>query len=196
MPASCRVAAILLSATVSLSCQTSKVTSNNKGSGDVLAVPSLGITYTPPAGMHDKTTAENRKLRDRAVEYATKLAVPILDLSSADSDDSAEWHQVWITLFPRAQLAGAGDAVAETKINTALAGPHATPLGESKHVIIGGQNFLVSKFTREEPPLLKHAKIYTTIRKTQLVSFVLVSNSAIQVKGMEESLKSLAFFNP
>ncbi len=193
MPTFSRIAAFLLSTTLCLSCQTSSVT---KTGVEALLVPSLGIRYTPPSGMLDKTSTESRKLRDRAAEYANKAAVPILDLSSADADNSPAWHQVWITLFPRAQMAGIADGDVKAKLSTALAGPRAKPVGDSQHITIGEQDFLVSEFVQEEPPLVKHAKIYTTVRKTQIVSFVFVSNSPIHVKAMEESLKSLEFLNP
>jgi hypothetical protein len=85
------------------------------------------------------------------------------------------------------------DAVAEEKFNVALAGPHSKPAGASESTTIAGRSFMVSEFTQGEPPLLEHAKIYTTICKTQLVSFIFVSNSAGQLKAMEESLKSLDF---
>ncbi len=193
-PSFLRIIAAILGASVSLSCQT---TTNgrapNEAGGKVISVPDLGFRYTPPADLLDNTTPNGRQLRDHAVSYSTKLVLPILDMSSDDSDTSPEWHQTWIALFPRAALPNLTDAIAERKVSAALAGPYSKPAGEPQNTTIAGRTFLVSEFAQEEPPLLKHAKIYTTICKTQLVSFIFVSNSAAHVKAMEESLKSLDF---
>jgi hypothetical protein len=177
---------------VFLSCQSS-APAGSKASPSPISIPDLGLKYTPVAGMQDETSASNRQLRENAAAYATKAAQPILELSSDDADTKAEWHRLLIFIFPRAQLSALNDAAAEGKINTALAGPRAVAAGQPHNTNLGGRNFLVSEFEQSEPPLLKHAKVYTTICKTELVSFVLVSNSAEPMKGMEESLKSLSF---
>ena len=143
--------------------------------------------------MQDTTSAPNRQLREHAATYSTKAAQPILELASDDADTAAGWHRLLIFIFPRAQLSNLNDAAAEAKVNIALSGPRATASAQPKNVSLGGRTFLVSEFEQSEPPLLKRAKVYTTICKTQLVSFVLVSNSAEPMKGMEESLKSLSF---
>ena len=177
-----------------LACQTAgngQVQTDAKGR--VVSVPDLGFHYTPPADLVDNTTPEGRRLRDHAASYSTKLVLPILDMSSSDSDASPGWRQTWIALFPRAALPNLTDALAEWKVSSALAGSHSKPAGEPQTTTVAGRSFLVSEFTQEEPPLLKHARIYTTISKTQLVSFIFVSNSAEQVKAMEESLKTLDF---
>jgi hypothetical protein len=96
-------------------------------------------------------------------------------------------------MLPRAQYSNLSDSAAEGKINTALAGPRASLVGQPQSAVLAGRNFLVSEFEQKEPPLIKHAKIFTTICKTQLVSFVLVSNSSQQVSAMEESVKTLNF---
>jgi hypothetical protein len=183
----------LLGISASLSCQTSNSAQQRASQNEVVSVSSLGFHYTPPAGLTDKTTPECKELRTRAISYATKAAQLLLDMSSNDADTSPAWHQVWLFIFPRAALASLSDAVAERKINTALAGPHAGPIGEPRTITIGGHSFLLSEFEQKEPPLIKQAKIYTTICKTQLVSFVFVANSAEPMKSLEGSLKSLAF---
>jgi hypothetical protein len=195
LPPFLRIIVAVLGASVFLSCQTAtNGQAPNVTKEKVISVPDLGFRYTPPADLLDKTTPESRQLRDRAASYSTKLVLPILDMSSNDTDTSPEWRQVLIAIFPRAQMPNVTDAVAERKVSAALAGPHSNPVGESQSTTIAGRSFLVSEFTQDEPPLLKHAKIYTTICKTQLVSFIFVSNSAAHVKAMEESVKSLDFF--
>lgn len=172
-------------------CQVSAQSQESKA--EVFVVPALGLQYTPPAGMNDKTMPASKQLRERAASYTTKAAQLILDMSSVDPDSSPQWHQIWVFIFPRSQVANLSDATAEAKMNTALAGPRATATGDPKATTIGGHYFLLSAFEQKEPPLLKQAKIYTTICKTQLVSFVLVSNSAEPMKGLEDSLKSITF---
>jgi len=153
----------------------------------------LGIRYTPPAGMVDKSTPAAEQARERANSYNARAAELLLDLSSGATDDKPEWHQIWIFHFPRAQLSGMSDWMAEAKMNNSLAGPNATGIGQPRNATFDGHSFLVSEFEREESPLTKHAKIFTTVCKTQLVSFVFVSNSVEQISGMEDSLKSLSF---
>jgi hypothetical protein len=90
-------------------------------------------------------------------------------------------------------LSNLSDSAAEEKINTALAGPKATVVVQPMNTVLAGRCFLVSEFEQKETPLTKHAEIFTTICKGQLVSFTLVSNSGKQVSVMEETLKSLDF---
>jgi len=162
-------------------------------SENTVVLRDLGMRYSPPTGMVDKTSESALQARDRANSYTTKAAELLLDLSSDGADDSQEWHQIWMFHFPRAQLANLNEWMAEAKVNGALAGPKAQPAGQPTSSTFGGHNFLVSEFEQSEPPLTKHARIYTTICKTQLVSFVFVANSAEQVTAMEDSLKSLKF---
>jgi hypothetical protein len=159
----------------------------------VVILQDLGIRYTPPDRMTDNTTASARNARQHANEYRTKAAELLLDMSSGGSDQLPDWHQIWIFHLPRAQLQGLRDWMAEAKLNFALAGPGARPTDQQKGAVIDGHNFLVSEFDQKEPPITKHAKIYTTVCKTQLVSFVLVANSPEQMPTMEDSLKTLSF---
>ena len=183
--------AVLLICVICVSCQSG--TSAGELKSDAVSIPDLGFRYLPPTGLKDKTTPEARQLRDHASTYSAKAAEVILDLSSGADDSSPEWHQVWMFLFPRSLLPNLNDAAAEAKMNAAVAGPNSIPVGQPQPLTINGHGFLLSEFERKEPPLLKHARIYTTICKTQLVSFVFVSSSAEALKAMEESLKTLDF---
>ncbi len=182
-------ALLVLACVISVCCQTSKGTNRV----DVVSLPDLGLRYTPPAGLTDKTTPASKRFREHAASYTAKAAELILDMSSDDGDSSVEWHQVWMFVFPRAQLSNLDDAGAEAKMNAALAGPRSTSTGRPQAAVLAGRTFLVSEFEQKEPPLTKHAKIFTTICKTQLVSIAFVSNSEEQVKRMEGSLSSLDF---
>jgi len=184
------LALLLLACTVSVCCQTSR---SNARQAEVVSVPDLGFRYTPPAGMTDKTSSASKQFREHAASYSAKAAQLILDMSSDEADTAPEWHQVWIFIFPRAQLSAVDDAEAEAKMNKALAGPRSTSAGPAQNVVFAGRTFFASEFEQKEPPLTKHAKIFTTVCKTQLVSFVLVSNSAEQVKQMADGLSSLDF---
>lgn len=182
--------ALVLFIGICLACQS---TENGKAQASVVSVPDLGFRYTPPAGLTDKTSPSSREARNHAGSYTGKAAEVILDMSSDDADADQNWHQLWMFIFPRANLAGLDDAAAEAKMNAALASPRSIALGKPQTVARGGRNFLVSEFEQKEAPLVKHARIFTAVCKGQLVSFVLVSNSADQVSAMEQSLNSLNF---
>jgi len=184
------VAMLMLAAGIFLSCQTSGSSAPRQG---IVSVPDLGFSYTPPAGMIEKTSPANMQSRSHAASYSSRATQLLLDMSPGDMDTAPDWHHVWVFMLPRAQYSSLSDPAAEGKINTALAGPRASPVGQPQSAVLAGRSFLVSEFEQKEPPLIKHAKIFTTICKTQLVSFVLVSNSSQQVSAMEQSLKTLDF---
>ena len=181
---------LLLVAGAGLSCQTA---GNSAPKQITISVPDLGFSYVPPAGMYDKTSPASVQNRSHAASYAGKAAELLVDMSSGDSDLSPEWHQVWLFALPRSQLSNLTDSGAEAKLNIALAGPRASSVGQPRSVVLAGRSFLISEFEQKEPPLVKRAKIFTTVCKTQLLSFVLVSNSGQPVSAMEESLKTLNF---
>jgi hypothetical protein len=183
------LALVLLMAGTGLSCQAS----GSAPKQSIVSVPDLGFSYTPPAEMIDKTSPASVQSRSHAASYSGRATQLLLDMSSGENDTAPDWHHVWIFMIPRAQYSNLSDSAAEGKINTALAGPRASPVGQPQSAVLVGRSFLVSEFEQKEPPLVKHAKIFTTICKTQLVSFVLVSNSGQQVSAMEESLKTLDF---
>lgn len=190
MSAPLRVIIVPLLALICLSCQSA---GNSTPSESIFSVPDLGLRYTPPTGMRDKTSPTARESRTHAASYAGKAAKLLLDMSSDENDTAPDWHQLWVFIFPRALLSNLNDSAAEGKMNTALAGPKAAPVIQPKSILLAGRGFLVSEFEQKEPPLVKHAKIFTTICKGQLVSFALVSNSGAQVSAMEETLKTLDF---
>lgn len=185
-----KFAVCLLLAGTSLSCQSK---ANSTAEGNAFSVPSLGLRYKPPAAMVDHTSPAGKDARTHAAEHTSKTTDLILDMSSDEADTAPEWHQIWIFIYPRAQLSNLTDVAAEAKMNTSLAGPRSAPVGQPQSRVLSGLSFTLSEFEQKEPPLIKHAKIFTTICKSQLVSFALVSNSEAQIKILEESLKSLDF---
>ncbi|HZC22669.1 MAG TPA: hypothetical protein VE866_04965 [Candidatus Binatia bacterium] len=180
----------VLALSISLYPQTAKTSETSE---NAVTLADLGLRYTPPADMVDKTAPATLQAREHANSYSLKSAELLLDLSSDEADDSPSWHQIWMFHFPRAQLKGLSEWASEAKVNSALAGPRAQPVGQPASAVFDGHTFLVSEFEQIEPPLKKHAKVYTTVCRTQLVSFVFVANSADPIKGMENSLKSLSF---
>jgi hypothetical protein len=157
------------------------------------SVPDLGIRYSPPRGMQDRTPSASKEARSHAASYTGSALNLLLSMSSLERDNAPEWHQMMIFAYPRFHWSNLADAEAEKKLSTLLAGARSTPVSKPRNSIIAGQKFVISEFEQKEPPLLKHAKIFTTICKTQLVSFVLVSNSAAQLGVMEDSLKTVNF---
>jgi hypothetical protein len=184
---------VLAKAAISAICLGCSLLSYAQASPDrVVVLPDLSVRYTPPEGMTDKSSVTAQQARERANAYRAKAAELLLDMSS-ESDTAPEWHQIWLFHFPRAQMANVSDWLAEAKLNSALAGPRAQPVGQPKSAVLDGHSFLVSEFEQTEPPFTKHAKIYTTLCRSQLLSFVFVANSAEQIARMEDSLKSLNF---
>ena len=161
---------------------------------DVFSIPDLGLSDVPPTGVMDRTSASAREARKHAL--ANKKLNLILDMASNEVDTAPNWHQLWIFIRPRTQIANPTDAVAEAKMNTDLAGPRSSPVGSPQNAVVAGHNFVVSEFPQSEPPLLKHARIYSPSYKGQLLTLVFLSNSAAQVAVMEDSLKSLKFSSP
>jgi hypothetical protein len=185
-----KFAVCMLLAGTSLSCQSK---ANGPAEANVFSVPSLGLRYTPPAGMIDRTSPAGKDARTHAAEHTSKTTDLILDMSSDEADTAPAWHQIWIFIYPRTQLSGLTDAAAEAKMNVSLAGPRSIAVGQPQSTVLSGLGFTISQFEQKEPPLIKHAKIFTTICKSQLVSFALVSNSEEQLSALEESLKTLDF---
>jgi hypothetical protein len=174
-------------------CLVFQIAANSAPAGNTFSVPDLGIRYSPPMGMQDRTSSANKEARSHAAAYTGNALNLLLSMSSLEPDNAPEWHQMMIVTYPRAHWSNLADTEAEKKLSTLLAGGRATPASKPQSTTLAGHKFLVSDFEEKEPPLLKHAKIFTTICQTQLVSFVLVSNSAAQVGVMEESLKTLNF---
>ncbi len=172
-------------------CLVFQIAANSAPAENTFSVPDLGISYSPPSGMQDRTSAANKEARSHAASYKGGALNLLLSMSSLEPDNVPEWHQMMIVAYPRARWPNLADSEAEKKLSTLLAGGRATPASKPQSTILAGHEFVVSEFEQKEPPLLKHAKIFTTICKTQLVSFVFVSNSSAQVRAMQDSFKTL-----
>jgi len=191
-----KIALVLLAGATGLSCQTANNAQAKLATREVVSVPDLGFRYTPPPGLEEVTQPADREARNHAASHTGNTLDLLLDARSKKDDTAPDWHQVWVETYPRARWPKLTDFAAEEKMNVVAAGPRGSAVSKAQSVVVAGKTFVFSEFEDSEPPLLKHARIYTTICRTQLVSFIFVSNSADQVKAMEESLKTLEFSNP
>lgn len=129
---------LLLLSVTSLSCQN---TDKRPPQANVFSVPDLGLRYTPPAGMTDATSPAGKEARIHAAAHTSNTTELILDMTSDDADTAPDWHQVWIFTYPRVQLSNLTDSAAETKINTSLAGPRSTAVGQPRSDVLFGSRF-------------------------------------------------------
>jgi hypothetical protein len=51
----------------------------------------------------------------------------------------------------------------------------------------------MSRVEKSEPPLVRHAIVYTTVRKEQFVTFILADNRRDRVKKTAQSMNTLKF---
>jgi hypothetical protein len=56
-----------------------------------------------------------------------------------------------------------------------------------------GQVFVVTDFEQREPPLIKHAQVFTTVRANKFLIFAFTANSAGNVQPIADSMKTLEF---
>ncbi len=150
----------------------------------------LGYEFVPPAGMIDRTSAEKRLIEQRAAQLHTSKVLTLrLALRANVRDTDAEWHSVGIESYPREQFANSNDHDAILKMSRWVAGQGAQS-GEISDRGIGGFNFVVSTFELHEGPLIKRARVYTTILKGQLLSIAFSANSPKQLAEIEKSMNT------
>lgn len=157
----------------------------------------LSFRYTPPKGFIDETSDARESVRTRAAALHTHNTFNVLlSMTSGQDDTAPDWRLVSIETYLRSNFAGLNNAAAETKINLWAAGSHASAVGDPKLVAMAGASFMVSTFEQSEPPLKKHAHVYSTIRNGQLLVIALTANSEEGVKSLETSLRTLQFGGP
>jgi hypothetical protein len=150
--------------------------------------------YTPPKGFIDETSDARESVRTRAAAWHTNNTFNVLLSMTSGQDDAApDWRLVSIETYLRSKFAGWTNEAVETKINVWAAESHASAVGDPKLVAMGGASFMVSTFEQSEPPLKKHAHVYSTIRNGQLLVIALTANSEEGVKSLETSLQTLQF---
>jgi len=154
----------------------------------------LGFRYTTPKSLVDETSDARESVRTRAAALHTHNTFNVLLSMTSGPDDTAPgWRLVSIETYLRSNFGGLNNAAAETKINLWAAGSHASAVGDPKLVAIAGASFMVSNFEQSEPPLKKHAHVYSTIRNGQLLVIAFTANSEEGVKSLDATMQTLQF---
>lgn len=154
----------------------------------------LGFRYTPPKGLTDETSDARESVRSHAAALHTDNTFDVLQSLTSGPDDAApEWHSVHIQTYARARFAVLDDIAAEARINMWAAGARASEVGHPKTVSIGGLSFVVSNFEQSEPPLLRHARVYSTMRNGKLLVIAFSANSIDKIKPLADSMQTLEF---
>ena len=159
----------------------------------VLSDVPLGFRYTPPDKMFDETDSARESVRSRAAALHTTNVFDVLLSLGFGDDTGPEWFSVGVETFPRSKISITDASAAEARINVLAGGARATLVGSPRVMTVAGQAFSVSEFEQSEPPLLKHARVYTTIRGDRFVTFSFSANSAAKIEPIAESMRSLEF---
>lgn len=154
----------------------------------------LGFHYVPPATLALDQSAQARSdLQKLAAQTHRPVNTAILlRLLTGGADTSPDWVSLAVMTYSRASWADVDDFHAETRMNAAMA-RGASPAGENKPVTFGGVAFVASQFEMHEGAIAKHATVYSTVRRGQILSFAFSGNSAEAVSKDAESMKSLTF---
>ena len=162
--------------------------------GGVFSDSKLDLRYTPPAGLIDETSEARDFVREKAASLHTSNTMDVLLRMTSERDDTAPgWQSVGIETYSRSNFASLDDAAAEAKLNVWVAGAGVKAVGGQERLSIAGHAFVASNFERSEPPLLKHARVYTTIHNGKLIAFAFSANSADKVALIADSLRTLVF---
>lgn len=160
----------------------------------VFSSKDLKFRFTPPKGLTDETADARNAVREKAAAlHSTNTLDVLLSMTSGPDDTAPDWHSLGIETYPRSRFASLNDDAALTKINVWVAGAGVKTAGDPEPVSISGHHFVVSAFERSEPPLLKHARVYSIIRDGKLISFAFAANSADKLAPLAESLRTLQF---
>ncbi len=143
--------------------------------------------------MFDETDSARESIRSRAAALHTSSVFDVLLSLGFGDDTEREWFSVGVETFPRSKISITDSSAAKAKINILAAGARASLAGTPRETTIAGQVFTVSEFEQSEPPLLKHARVYTTIRGDKFVTFSFSANSAAKIDPIAESMQSLEF---
>ena len=185
-------AAFFLLLGIPLLSQTNDVGSLKNG---VFSDAELGFRYTPPKGLTDETSDARESVQERAAALHTSNTMEVLLRMISGPDDTApDWHSVGIETYLRSKFSSLSDAASEEKMNQwVAAGAGANPVGRPEELSIAGAHFVVSNVERSEPPLVKHGRIYSTIRNGKLIAFAFSANSPDKIVLIAESLQTLEF---
>jgi len=154
----------------------------------------LGFSYSPPQDGRDLTKYEEELLRQRAAaNHSTNTSTILLAVVSGPEDKAANWYSVGIQSYPREKLSGLTDHDACETYSRRVAGvghQTANQTGRPVDMQIGGADFVVSAFGLSEPPLDKQARVYTTIRRGQMIGLSFTANSAGVLDRIVQTMKT------
>jgi len=185
------VAALLLSLSVPALPQADAVGVLKDG---VFSDAELGFRYTLPKGLSDETSYAQEALRKHAAALGTSNTLDVLlRMTSGPDDTDPDWHAVSIETYSRSKIAARDDEAVKARMNVWVAGAGVSAVGGPEHASMAGTNFVVSTFEKSEPPLHKHARVYTTIRNGKLLSIAFTANSADKIDPIADSLQMLEF---
>ena len=155
----------------------------------------FGFTYTPPGGLRDLTEAlkesDSARNRDGRVRFES-----LLRMFSGPDDQAADWVSLGIATLPRGRDKDKGDDITAGFITNDSAGRGVLGGGTTttrEVVKIAGRDFSVSNFEKREPPLTKHAIVYTVVQREKFVSFFFSGNDREKVNRLAKSMDTLKF---
>jgi hypothetical protein len=142
--------------------------------------------------MRDFTEVDKESIQQRAKAMGkTNMLNLLLSLRSGSDDTAPEWHSIGIETYPREKLAIVTDRDACEAFSRSVA-RGGTETVRPLDVQIGDFHLVVSTFELRERQLIKHARVYTTVRNGQLLSFAFSANSSDVLNKMADSMKTLA----
>jgi hypothetical protein len=181
---------MLLVLALAVSCNSSSRSVENPSHQDAYTNTELGFSFTPPAGFRDVTAASSQDAAADGAKGRAHFQV-LLWMMSGPDDTAPDWLALGIETFPRGRdLDKSDDVTASFITNEAVTGGKAT---ERKAVRISGRNFAMTRVEKKEPPLTKHAIVYTTVYKEKFVSFFFAGNTREKVDEAAQSIISVRF---
>lgn len=151
----------------------------------------LGFRYTPPPNLRDLTEAGKQSIQQRAAAMGkTNTLTLLLSLASGPDDTAADWHSIAIESYPREKVGVVSDTDASRFFSRTVAAVQ-TETGQPEEMKIGDFHFVVSTFERHEGQLTKHARVYTVVRRGQMLSFAFSANSSDVLNRIVDSMTTL-----
>jgi hypothetical protein len=128
----------------------------------------LEFSYMPPVGLRAMTgeaaAYDSVNRQDAKLKFES-----LLQMFSGPDDQAADWAAIGITTYPRGRDKDKEDDVtAGFFTNNALGGGKTT---KREVMRIVGQDFSVSYFERQDPPLTRYAIACTIVRKERFLTF-------------------------
>jgi hypothetical protein len=151
----------------------------------------LHFRYTPPPNLRDLTEADRRSIQQRAAAMGkTNTLTLLLSLRSGPDDAATDWHSIGIESYPRDKFRNVTDREASRSFSRVVSAGAGMETVEPADVQIGKSHFLMSTFELQKGQLTRHARVYTTVRGGQMLSFAFVANSLDVLSRIVDSMKT------